>query len=130
MGVIEAFDVPCPLSKPLHVTMDSFYKLRIKQAMEVYDKIVEHFWNSVLKVPTLVFYSENDPLCDSLYIQEILSKWRRGFLTMTSLLFYGRNSDLFTQHIWKNIPRTILENWENWWVNWAMDTWIKNNYND
>ena len=72
MGVIEAFDVPCPLSKPLHVTMDSFYKLRIKQAMEVYDKIVEHFWNSVLKVPTLVFYSENDPLCDSLYIQEIL----------------------------------------------------------
>ena len=130
MGVIEAFDVPRPLRKPLHVTMDSFYKLRIKQSMEVYDKTVEHFWNSVLKC-RLWFSTLRTTRCAiHCTYKKFYQNGGEIFLTMASLLFYGRNSDLFTQHIWKNIPRTISENWENWWVNWAMDTWIKNNYND
>lgn len=108
-GIFEAFDVPRLLRKPLHGIMDSFYKVTKKQTKDVYDKMVEHFWNSVLKVPTLVIYSENDPMCDTLYLQENLSRWRRDFpdFDVTSVSW---KKSVHAAHL-KEHPKDYIREW-------------------
>lgn len=84
-GICESLSVPRPLRKPLHVLMDSFFKLTKKKTTDVYDQMVDHFWGSVVKVPTLVLFSENDPMCDATYVTKEITKWKEKELDVTSV---------------------------------------------
>ncbi|XP_061193239.1 uncharacterized protein LOC133201449 [Saccostrea echinata] len=78
-GIGEAFSLPRPLRKPLQITMDSFYKLTKKHTTNIYDDMVNHFWQCPVKVPTLLIYSENDPMCDPSYMENRMTKWQKDF---------------------------------------------------
>lgn len=75
-GIGEALSLPRVLRKPLTATMDTFHKFTKKQTTEIYDGMIDHFWNCPVKVPTLVIYSENDPMCDPVYMKRMLTKWQ------------------------------------------------------
>ncbi|KAF4020282.1 hypothetical protein G4228_011867, partial [Cervus hanglu yarkandensis] len=42
-----------------------------------YEAAVAAFWQPPVRPPTLVFYSLDDPLCDSARLQELLAAWQR-----------------------------------------------------
>ncbi|XP_031311174.2 transmembrane protein 53-A isoform X2 [Camelus dromedarius] len=42
-----------------------------------YEAAVGAFWQPPVKSPTLVFYSHDDPLCDSARLHELLASWQR-----------------------------------------------------
>lgn len=106
-GICESLSVPRPLRKPLHVLMDSFFKLTKKKTTDVYDQMVNHFWGSVVEVPTLVFFSENDPMCDASYVTKEITKWKEKELDVTSISW---KKSIHAAHL-KEHPQDYMREW-------------------
>lgn len=87
--------------------MDSFFKLTKKKTTDVYDQMVNHFWGSVVKVPTLVFFSENDPMCDASYVTKEITKWKEKELDVTSISW---KKSIHAAHL-KEHPQDYMREW-------------------
>lgn len=117
-GICESLSVPRPLRKPFHLFMDSFFMLTKKKTTDVYDQMVAHFWGSVAKVPTLVFYSENDPMCDATYVTREITQWKEKQLDVTSVSW---KKSIHAAHL-KEHPQDYMREW-NKLMN-KLGTWI------
>lgn len=51
--------------------------------------MVNYFWGSVVKVFILVFFFENDFMCDVFYVMKEIIKWKEKELDV--MFFFGRN---------------------------------------
>ncbi|KAK3096940.1 hypothetical protein FSP39_004961 [Pinctada imbricata] len=65
--------------KPIIKLMDTYYNLTKKTTKDTYDKLVSTFKTNPICVPTIFFYSHNDPMCDLPSMQALEQKWKEEF---------------------------------------------------
>ena len=78
-GIAAALHDSGVLTKPLISIMDLYYQATNKQTKEVYDKLVTNFKEDPIVVPTLIYFSHDDPMCHVATMEEMISKWNRNF---------------------------------------------------
>lgn len=54
----------------------TYLRLTYSRTLKYYRECAEDFKQKPLKVPTLVFASENDPMCEHAIIRDIVNNWR------------------------------------------------------
>lgn len=57
-------------------TLDAYYRATHKTTKATYDKLVSHFKEDPISVPTLFYYSLNDPMCDSATMEAMIARWQ------------------------------------------------------
>lgn len=57
-------------------TLNVYYTVTHATTKDTYERLVRHFKEAPIPVPTLVFYSENDPMCDLAAMEQMLSNWK------------------------------------------------------
>ena len=66
-------------TKSLVSVMDLYYTATKKQTKEVYDKLVQNFKEDPVAVPTLIYFSLNDPMCHVPTMEEMILNWTKHF---------------------------------------------------
>lgn len=57
-------------------TLSVYYSVTQTTTKGTYERLVQHFKDNPIPVPTLVFYAENDPMCDVAAMEKMLSNWK------------------------------------------------------
>ncbi|XP_076101402.1 uncharacterized protein LOC143071154 [Mytilus galloprovincialis] len=78
-GIAAALHDSGVLTKPIIAIMDAYYKTTNKKTKEVYDKLVQNFKEDPVVVPTLMYFSHNDPMCHVPTMTEMVSDWNNKF---------------------------------------------------
>lgn len=78
-GIAAAFHGSGNLTKPIIALMNLYYNITNKRTQVVYDKLVRNFRESPITVPTLIYYSHNDPMCDVPTMEEMIVNWQNDF---------------------------------------------------
>ncbi|KAM9699012.1 uncharacterized protein ACBT57_024775 [Dama dama] len=68
---------PQALGPVVRATAMFYFHLCPSCTIRHYEAAVAAFWQPPVRPPTLVFYSLDDPLCDSARLQELLAAWQR-----------------------------------------------------
>lgn len=91
-GISEAFNKGGNLAKPIVALMDLYYHVTDKHTKVVYDKLVKNFKECPIEVPTLVFYSKNDPMCHVPSMEEMINNWEKNFPHFdVTVQFWGKS---------------------------------------
>ncbi|XP_067666577.1 transmembrane protein 53-A-like [Haliotis asinina] len=64
--------------KAVFPLVDMYYRATSKNTKDEYDRLVALFKNNPIQVPTIFFYSENDPMCHAPTMEEMLKNWREN----------------------------------------------------
>ncbi|XP_076465189.1 uncharacterized protein LOC143296982 [Babylonia areolata] len=75
-GIAQILPENEPFRKMVHQTLRLYYDVTYKTTTATYDKLVEHFKKDPIPVPTLLIYSKNDPMCDTLAVEEMVKNWQ------------------------------------------------------
>lgn len=51
---------------------------------DIYNKSIQVFQNSPVTAPALFFFSENDPLCDPVVMEQVIDRWRKRGVSVES----------------------------------------------
>ena len=57
-------------------TVNVYYHITHKVTKSTYNKLVQHFKEEPVPIPTLFFYAENDPVCDTKALEDMINEWR------------------------------------------------------
>ena len=68
---------PQALGPVVRATAMLYFRLCPSCTIRRYEAAAAAFWQPPVRPPTLVFYSLDDPLCDSARLQELLAAWQR-----------------------------------------------------
>lgn len=78
-GIASALHDSGVLTKPVIALLDAYYSVTNKKTKEVYDKLVKNFKEDPVVVPTLLYFSRDDPMCDVAAMEEMIARWSRDF---------------------------------------------------
>ena len=91
--------------------MNTYYNLTRKHTRDRYDEYVHYFIHNPVEVPTLIFYSLNDPMCDTKAMRNLINTWRTNFPELDVAAKSWKKS-VHAAHI-KYHEQEYLESWEN-----------------
>lgn len=66
------------MKKPILKVMDTYYNMTKQSTRDEFDRLVDLFKSQPIMVPTLLFYSYNDPMCYVPAMEEMIENWRRN----------------------------------------------------
>ncbi|XP_054548614.1 uncharacterized protein LOC119246446 isoform X2 [Talpa occidentalis] len=69
---------PQALGPVIRATAMLYFHLCPRCTVQHYEAALDTFWRPPVKPPTLVFYSYDDPLCDTAHLQELLASWQQA----------------------------------------------------
>ena len=78
-GVGRGLSQNSVIQKIVPMSMSMYFKLTNKYTVQVYEYYINLFKQRPLKVPTLVFYCENDPMSDYKDVEALVNDWRNRF---------------------------------------------------
>ncbi|XP_071103179.1 transmembrane protein 53-B-like [Haliotis cracherodii] len=64
--------------KAVYPVVDMYYRATSKNTKDEYDRLVALFIEKPIQVPTIFFYSENDPMCHVPTMESMLRNWREN----------------------------------------------------
>ncbi|KAJ8262126.1 hypothetical protein GJAV_G00162540 [Gymnothorax javanicus] len=53
-----------------------YFRVLKKHTLDQLHRTVDEFWNNPFRAPCLIFYSEDDPLCDPRKLEELMELWK------------------------------------------------------
>ncbi|KAL8602202.1 hypothetical protein ACOMHN_022715 [Nucella lapillus] len=75
-GIVQVLPKNNQVRKMIHFGLQFYYNITHKTTTETYDKLVTLFKKKPIPVPTLVIYTENDPMCDVAAMEQMLEDWK------------------------------------------------------
>lgn len=76
IGIGEALPGGRIMRKPIISLMDLYFDLTKKTTKDEYDRLVTFFKENPILVPTQIYYSFNDPMCNKVVMEQMIEKWR------------------------------------------------------
>lgn len=84
-GIALALPGTKAVKSPILWLMNNYYEMTKKTTKEEYDKLVDMIKEEPLSVPTLVFFSHDDPMCDVPTMNKMLDDWLTNGYDVTSV---------------------------------------------
>jgi len=97
------------MRKPILELMDVYYNMTKEKTRDEYDRLVDHFKTNPITVPTLLYYSADDPMCDLPAIEAMIDKWHKEIQNFDVTSISWENST-HTAHL-KFHEKEYLESW-------------------
>ncbi|KAJ8319579.1 hypothetical protein KUTeg_002868 [Tegillarca granosa] len=76
-GIGEALPGGRIMRKPIINLMNIYFDVTKKTTKDEYDTLVKFFKENPILVPTQVYYSYNDPMCNKDVMEEMIENWRK-----------------------------------------------------
>ncbi|XP_050401491.1 uncharacterized protein LOC126818236 [Patella vulgata] len=96
------------IQKSILTILDTYYNLTSEHTKDQYNKLVDFFKDKPIKVPTLLFYAKNDPMCDVVSMEMMICKWQK--MDNFDITFKGWDDSIHCAHL-KCHPQDYRKKW-------------------